>query len=371
MVLAVGLCGSSPLAHAEKNPLRDVFFGETHIHTSWSFDAYVFGNTLTGPEEAYQYALGKPIRHPAGYMVQMKRPLDFEAVTDHSEYMGTVRLANDPQSDLSKLPIAEKLKVRSKEDIQKVYLFLATSIITEPIKELISPEVAGSVWKRVVEIADKYNQPGKFTTFAAYEWSSTPDNRNLHRNILFKDTKKVPSLPFTAIDSDHPEDLWNWMDGQRKAGNELLAISHNANLSDGVMFPLEVDSKGRPIDAAWAQSRVNNEPLSEIQQLKGASETHPALSPNDEFAGHEILEYLLGGDRSRAQAARQLHPRGVPERTGDAGNARLQPVQVRPRRRRAIRTAPRRRIRNRTISAAMACSTPRRKADSAARSMPV
>ena len=228
-------------------------------------------------------------------MVQIKRPLDFQAVTDHSEYMGTVRLANDPQSDLSKLPIAEKLKVRSREDIQKVYLFLATSIITEPVTELISPEVAGSVWKRVVEIADKYNQPGKFTTFAAYEWSSTPDNRNLHRNILFKDTKKVPSLPFSAIDSDQPEDLWKWMDGQRKAGNELLAISHNANLSDGVMFPLEVDSKGRPIDAAWAQSRVNNEPLAEIQQLKGASETHPALSPNDEFAGHEILEYLLGG----------------------------------------------------------------------------
>ena len=127
MLLGAGICGSPLLAHAEKNPLRDVFFGETHLHTSWSFDAYVFGNTLTGPEEAYQYALGKPIRHPAGYMVQIKRPLDFEAVTDHSEYMGTVRLANDPQSDLSKLPIAEKLKVRSKEDMQKVYLFLATS----------------------------------------------------------------------------------------------------------------------------------------------------------------------------------------------------------------------------------------------------
>ena len=120
---------SPAAAPAQPNPLRDVFFGETHVHTSWSFDAYVFGNTLTGPEEAYQFAMGKPIRHPAGYMVQIKRPLDFEAVTDHSEYMGTVRLANDPQSDLSKLPIAEKLKVRSKEDIQKVYLFLATSII--------------------------------------------------------------------------------------------------------------------------------------------------------------------------------------------------------------------------------------------------
>ena len=101
--------------------------------------------------------------------------------------------------------------------------------------------MAGSVWKQVVEIADKYYQPGTFTTFAAYEWSSTPDNRNLHRNILFKDSKKVPARPFSSIDSVHPEDLWTWMDGQRQAGNELLAISHNANLSDGIMFPLEVD----------------------------------------------------------------------------------------------------------------------------------
>ncbi len=130
---------SPAAAPAKPNPLRDVFFGETHIHTSWSFDAYVFGNTLAGPEDAYQFALGKPIRHPGGYMVQIKRPLDFLAVTDHSEYMGTVRLANDPQSDLSKLPIAEKLKVRSKEDIQKVYLFLATSIITEPVTESNRP----------------------------------------------------------------------------------------------------------------------------------------------------------------------------------------------------------------------------------------
>ena len=287
----------SPAAAPTKpNPLRDVFFGETHLHTSWSFDAYVFGNTLAGPEDAYQFALGKPIRHPAGYMVQMKRPLDFAAVTDHSEYMGTIPLANDPQSDLSKLPIARQLTVKSKDDIQRIYLFLATTILkNEPIKELTSPEVAGSVWRRVADIADKFYKPGTFTTFAAYEWSSTPDNRNLHRNVIFKDSKKIPTVPFSAIDSTHPEDLWTWMDGQRKAGNELLAISHNANLSDGVMFPLEVDSKGRPIDAAWAQSRVNNEPLSEMQQLKGASETHPALSPSDEFAQHEILEYLLGG----------------------------------------------------------------------------
>ena len=287
---------AAPAWEQEKNSERNAYFGETHIHTSWSFDAYIFGNTKAGPEDAYRYAIGEPIDHPAGYKVKITRPLDFMAVTDHAEYAGVIPLANDPNSPISKLPIAEQLKVRSKEDIQRVYLFLGGSILkNEPIKELVSPEVAGSVWQRVISIADKYYKPGKFTTFVAYEWTSTPDNRNLHRNIIFKDSKKVPEVPFSSLDSDHPEDLWNWMNTQRQAGIELLAISHNANLSDGVMFPLEVDSKGRPIDAAWAQQRVNNEPLTEIHQLKGTSETHPLLSPNDEFADYEILNYLLGG----------------------------------------------------------------------------
>ncbi|MGB2667964.1 MAG: DUF3604 domain-containing protein, partial [Candidatus Acidiferrum sp.] len=198
-------------ARVDRNPEREVYFGETHIHTSWSFDAYVFGNTKAGPEDAYKFAMGEAIDHPAGYKIKITRPLDFMAVTDHAEYAGTVPLANDPNSPISKLPIAEKLKVRSKEDIQRVYMFLGGSLLkNEPIQELISPEVAGSVWKQFVTIADKYYQPGKFTTFAAYEWTSTPDNRNMHRNIIFKDSKKVPDVPFTSLDSDHPEDLWNW-----------------------------------------------------------------------------------------------------------------------------------------------------------------
>jgi Protein of unknown function (DUF3604) len=244
-----------PPPSQQPNPERNAFFGETHVHTSWSFDAYVFGNMKAGPEDAYKYAMGQPIMHPAGYQVKITHPLDFMAVTDHAEYAGTVPLANDPSSPISKLPIAEKLKVRSKEDIMRVYGFLGASITkNEPIPELANPEVAGSVWKQVVSDADKYYQPGKFTTFAAYEWTSTPDNRNMHRNVIFKDSKKVPEYPFSSLDSDHPEDLWNWMDEQRKAGNALLAISHNANLSDGIMFPLEVDSKNRPIDAAWRRS---------------------------------------------------------------------------------------------------------------------
>ncbi|MET0984924.1 MAG: DUF3604 domain-containing protein, partial [Steroidobacteraceae bacterium] len=128
-----------------------------------------------------------------------------------------------------------------------------------------------------------------------------PNFRNMHRNVFFKDSKHVPALPFTAIDSLNPEDLWAWMDGQRKQGNELLAISHNGNLSDGMMFPTEVDSKGRPIDAAWAESRVRNEILTEMHQVKGTSETHPELSPNDEFANYEIMNFLIGVPNSTSK----------------------------------------------------------------------
>ncbi len=139
--LGVGILAAPP-TFAQDTTERNAYFGQTHVHTSWSFDAYVFGTMETGPEEAYKYALGQPVKHAGGYTVQLKRPLDFQAVTDHAEYMGTVRLASDPSSDISKLPIAEKLKVHSKEDIQKIYLFLGASIIkSEPIKEL--PRSAG------------------------------------------------------------------------------------------------------------------------------------------------------------------------------------------------------------------------------------
>ena len=132
--------GIAPAVAQQPNPERNAYFGETHIHTSWSFDAYVFGNMKTGPEDAYKFAMGQPIQHPAGYEIKITRPLDFMAVTDHSEYAGTVRLANDPNSDISKLPIAEKLKVRSKEDVMKIYLWLlASGTENKPIAELTTP----------------------------------------------------------------------------------------------------------------------------------------------------------------------------------------------------------------------------------------
>jgi hypothetical protein len=306
----------APAAQVESNPERNAYFGQTHLHTSWSPDAYIFGNTVTGPAEAYQYATGKPIKHPAGYEVQIRTPLDFQGVTDHAEYVGVMRLANDPSSPISKLPVAQKLQVHSQADATKVFQWLAASLgKNEPITELLTSDIKESIWKQTIAIADEYNKPGKFTAFVSYEWTSMPDNQNMHRNVFFRDSKHVPAAPYSSIDSQHPEDLWAWMDAQRKAGNELLCISHNANLSNGIMFPMDVDSKGRPIDAAWAAERLNNEPLTEIKQVKGTSETTPELSPTDEFASFELMNYLIGLDNSKSNPhgsyAREAYKNGL------------------------------------------------------------
>ncbi|MFC3131942.1 DUF3604 domain-containing protein [Microbaculum marinum] len=282
-------------ATAQEPADRKAYFGETHVHTSWSFDAYIFGNHVTGPADAYKYAKGEPIKHPLGYDIQITTPLDWMGVTDHSEYAGVVRLSNDPESPISKLAIAKELQVHDAADIQRIYLWLGTSMIEEkPIAALVQPEVSDTVWQANNKAADEANEPGKFTAFCSYEWTSTPDYRNMHRNVFFKDCAKVPARPFSSLESQTPSDLWAWMDEQRKAGIDLLAISHNANVSGGLMFPTEVDFQGRPIDKAWAEARDRNERLTEIKQIKGASETHPLLSPNDEFANYEILNFLLG-----------------------------------------------------------------------------
>jgi hypothetical protein len=232
-----------------------------------------------------------------GYDIKIETPMDFMGVTDHSEYVGVTKEANTPGSAISKLPEAQPMILHdpnNQAEQNKVFLYLLSLTSKPPIKAFMSPQVAGTIWKENVKIADANNHPGKFTAFCSYEWTSMPNNRNLHRNIFFRDCTHIPPMPFSSMDDNHPESLWNWMDAQRKAGNELLAISHNANLSDGWMYPIDVDSYGRPIDAAYAASRDRNERLVEIKQVKGASETHPLLSPTDEFSGYEVFSGLLG-----------------------------------------------------------------------------
>ena len=282
--------------------MRDAYFGETHIHTSYSVDAWLFGDRLTDPADAYKYFKGETIKAPLGYDIKIDTPLDFAGVTDHSEYVGVIKLANDPSSPISKLPAAQPLILKndSTEARNEVFLYALNHMMGgTPDKALMSPEVAKTVWDNNVRFAEAANEPGKFTAFCSYEWTSMPNNMNLHRNIFFKDCKHIPPAPFSALDLEDPSELWKWMDGQRKAGNELLAISHNANLSDGRMYPTEVDLHGRPIDRAYAEDRMRNEPLVELTQTKGQSETHPLLSPNDEFANYSVWAFLLGDPQGR------------------------------------------------------------------------
>ena len=183
----------------------------------------------------------------------------------------------------------------SSAEQNQVFSYLLKLAASPPVKAFMNPKITSTVWKENVRIADENNHPGKFTAFCSYEWTSMPGNRNLHRNVFFRACDKVPDYPFSALNSKRPTDLWDWMDAQRKAGNELLAISHNANVSDGWMYPVDVDNTtGRPIDAAWAAARDRNERLVEIKQGKGQSETHPLLSPNDEFASYELYQAILG-----------------------------------------------------------------------------
>src|SRR5213592_3930966 len=249
LILAACLTVPGALLAQQRNPERNAYFGETHVHTSWSLDAFSIGNLVTTPGDAYKYFKGEPIKHPLGYDVKIDTPLDWAGVTDHSEYAGVIQMANEPGSAVSKIPAAEPLilKAKTKEEMERVALYAINTLVAgPPVKALMSPQVAGTVWKRNVALADEANEPGKFTAYCSYEWTSMPNNMNLHRNIFFKDSAKVPPVPFSALDSVEPWELWSWMDTQRKAGNEVLAISHNANLSDGRMFPTEVDFKGRP-----------------------------------------------------------------------------------------------------------------------------
>ena len=175
-LLSMGLAvGSASPAFAEKNPPRDAYFGETHVHTSWSFDAFIFGNHMTGPDDAYKYAKGETIKHPLGYDVKITTPLDRMGVTDHSEYAGVVRLSNDPSSSISKLPIAKELIVRAPADIQRIYLWLGESMVKmQPIKALVDPQVAGTVWKAITM------RPMRRTSPASSRRSVPTSGRPLH-----------------------------------------------------------------------------------------------------------------------------------------------------------------------------------------------
>jgi hypothetical protein len=276
-----------------KNPLKNVYFGEEHLHTENSPDAFVIGTRGTW-EDAYNWAMGKEITlSTTGEKIKKSTPLDFIAITDHAEYFGVMPSLIDKKSPLYQTELAKKMrdpKAKPSDPDSAINQILGTLISGVPMSEFVSPELSTSNWQRYVDTANKFNQPGKFTTLVAWEWTSIPNGRNMHRNVFFRD--EFPEAPFTAFDSIYPEDLWTFQEIQRGLGRDNLAIPHNANVSDGWMFSPNT-FLGGPMDERHARRQNANEPLMEIIQTKGQSDTHPLLSPNDEFASFELFQNMI------------------------------------------------------------------------------
>jgi len=306
------------------NPDNNVYFGDVHVHTGWSFDAFTNGSKTT-PTDAYAWAQGKAITGSGGPEMQIQTPLDFYMVADHAEYMGVFNQMANPDSPLSKTELAKG--VTSPDTNVRMQTFagiLRDMSAGKRDPTLSDPVLAHTVWTEIIKAADDNYVPGKFTTFAGFEWTSNPQKRNLHRVVVFRDTAHLPELALSALDSDDPETLWKWMDEQRTKGATLFAIPHNGNASDGLMFDL-VKRDGQPIDAAYNKTRADNEPLYEITQIKGTSETTPVLSPTDEFAGFELWDYTLSADferpsHPRGSFARQALLDGMSQAASGAGN---------------------------------------------------
>lgn len=275
---------------------KNAYFGDLHVHTRYSFDAFLFG-TKTSPDDAYRFAKGQAIPHSAGFELQLDRPLDFYSVTDHAFYLGMWSAMTDPSHSLHNDPDARRfLDAKTPADRRIAFRSAGTFLSDHPNETDVR-----TAWQDIQAAAARHNDPGKFTTFVGYEYTSARDG-NLHRNVIFK-TAAAPALPYSRLQSLNPEDLWDWMDAQRKAGIESLAIPHNSNGSNGNMFDL-FKFAGEPLTADDAAQRMRNEPLVEITQIKGTSDTHPFLSPNDEWSDFEIFPYQIARwDKSRPQGS--------------------------------------------------------------------
>lgn len=297
-----------PIAPIEERTIqRKPYYGDLHVHTTYSFDGYSMGTTAT-PYDAYRFARGEPIKNPAGYDMQLSRPMDFYAVTDHAMFLGLTKAAAETSTEFSKnafsepyhdLNAPENFGTGLYSTLKRIATF--ADFLPRAVEQILSGEldrdqvlgVIRSAWEDTVDAADQFNDPGNFTTFAAYEYtSSTAGMGNLHRNVIFEGTENLPREPFSRFHSVNPEDLWQWMDDLREKGVESLAIPHNSNGSNGQMFKL-VDWAGSNFDDDYAQQRIRNEPIVEITQIKGTSETHPILSSRDEWAGFEIMPYRV------------------------------------------------------------------------------
>jgi hypothetical protein len=279
--------GYSPYA-GRRYPERP-YFGDEHVHTAWSMDAGGFGTTL-GPEEATRFARGEELVSTSGQPVKLGQPLDWVAITDHSDGMGVITEIKSGNPELLADPTIKKWYEMFNAGPTEARAAVMELIQAQATKKLpaafTDPKFARSLWVRNNAIAEKYNEPGRFTTLIGYEWTSNAGGGdNLHRNVIYRDGKDKADMviPYTTFQSENPEDLWKWMaEWEKTTGGRVLAIPHNGNLSNGRMFALTTFS-GDPLTKAWADARQKWEPLVEVIQMKGQSEAHPSISTTDEF----------------------------------------------------------------------------------------
>jgi len=277
-----------------------VFWGDTHLHTGMSMDAGAFGARLL-PEDAYRFARGEEITASSGLQVRLSRPLDFLVVADHSDNMGFFpRLFAGEPSMLADPTGREWYDLiqsgQGVEVAQQVIARFSQGTFPEALQSVPGTAAYRNAWDLTIDAAEKYNDPGRFTAFIGYEWTSNTGGNNLHRVVILRDNAIRASLvePFTTVKplgSDNPRDLWKWLQNyEDSTKGQALAIAHNGNLANGIMFPLVDTFTGKKIDGDYAKTRAKWEPLYEVTQIKGDGETHPFLSPNDEFADYETWD---------------------------------------------------------------------------------
>jgi len=271
----------------------EVFFGDMHFHTNLSFDAGLIGTTLDA-HSGFRMARGEKVISNTGQPVQLIRPLDFLAITDHAEMIGLAPAIRESSPVLLAEPWGRWVHERFNSG-QEGRMEAVRDVVdkgTTGVNPFGSDDLTRSIWGQFIQIADQYNQPGSFTAMIGFEWTSTPNGDNLHRVVVFRDgaDKAGQTTPFSLFDSDDPEDLWAYLSAYEKStGGQAIAIPHNGNLSNGLMFSDKIHS-GEAMDRAYAEARIRWEPIMEISQIKGDGETHPLLSTEDEFADYETWD---------------------------------------------------------------------------------
>ena len=301
---ASGTSRSAPAARPESSGSAssadypsNAYFGDSHVHTGWSADAGMDGAILT-PEDAYRFARGEVVKSNSGIKAQLHRPYDWFMITDHSDGMGVINEIVDGNPEMLADPTIKKWSEALNSGDPARAATAKSELITMQSEErlpeqVMDPKWMKSAWEKTVDAAEKYYQPGEFTTFIAYEWTVNANGgNNLHRNVIFRDgaDKTRSLLPLTTFETQDPMKLWQWMQAyEQKTGGRVLAIPHNGNLSNGRMFE-EQQFDGSPMTKEWAQMRAKYEPLFEVTQIKGQSESHPNLSPEDEFADWDLWD---------------------------------------------------------------------------------